>query len=81
LFHSVVEAVRGIEYPAERPGLKVNVPLDEAIERVIPFDDVVAKVNEVVATPLIEVVAKYPLSVLPAHDRYVPACIRDEGAL
>jgi hypothetical protein len=39
------------------------------IPRVSPEDVVVAKVKVVVATPLIEVVAKYPLSVFPAHDR------------
>ncbi len=40
----------------------------------------VAKVYEVAESPLIVVVAKYPLSTLPDHERFVPAVTRDDGA-
>ena len=39
----------------------------------------VAKVYEVAESPLMVVVAKYPLRTFPDHERLVPAVIRDDG--
>jgi hypothetical protein len=47
----------------------------------IPVAVPVAKVYEVDESPLIVVVAKYPLSTLPDHERLVPAVIRALGVL
>lgn len=41
----------------------------------------VAKVYDVAESPLIVVVAKYPLSTLPDHERLEPAVIRVDGVL
>lgn len=80
-FHAVVEAVRGMVYPAVTVGVKVSV--DPVPEIVKPSDvaDEVAKVYEVAERPLMVVVAKYPLSTLPDHERLEPACIREEGVV
>lgn len=51
------------------------------IVRPIPVAVPVAKVYEVAESPLIVVVAKYPLSTLPLHERLVPAVIRADGVL
>ena len=48
----------------------MKVPSDSISVRPMLLLDVVAKVKDVVATPLIEVVAKKPLSTLPVpHER------------
>ena len=51
------------------------------IVRPIPVAVPVAKVYEVAESPLMVVVAKYPLSTLPLHERLVPAVIRADGVL
>jgi hypothetical protein len=79
--HCVVDAVSGMVCNPSTPGLKVSVPLLVVIPNVRPDEVVVAKVNVVVATPLIVVVAKYPLRVFPAHDRYEPSDIREDGVV
>lgn len=81
VFHCEVEAVSGIVYPAVTVGVKVSVEPDPEIVSPIPVADDVAKVYDVAESPLIVVVAKYPLSTLPLHERLDPAVIRDEGVV
>ena len=59
----------------------VSVDPAPVIVRPIPVAVPVAKVYEVAESPLIVVVAKYPLSTLPLHVRFVPAVIRVDGVL
>jgi hypothetical protein len=59
----------------------VSVEPVPVIVRPIPVAVLVAKVYAVAERPLIVVVAKYPLSTLPAHVRLVPAVIRLDGVL
>jgi hypothetical protein len=81
VFQAVVEEVSGIEYPAVIVGVKVSVEPDPVTVRPKPVAVPVAKVYEVAERPLIVVVAKYPLSTLPDHERLVPAVIRVDGVL
>jgi hypothetical protein len=59
----------------------VSVDPDPVMVNPIPVAVPVANVYEVAESPLIVVVAKYPLRTLPLHERLVPGVIRDEGAL
>ena len=49
------------------------------IVRPIPVAVPVAKVYEVAESPLMVVVAKYPLRTFPLQERLVPAVIREDG--
>lgn len=68
-------------YPAVTVGVYVSVEPDPVIVKPIPVAVPVAKVYEVAESPLIVVVAKYPLRTLPLHERLVPAVIRVEGVV
>ena len=81
VFHAVVDAVSGMVYPAVTVGVKVSVEPVPVIVKPSDVADDVAKVYEVAVRPLMVVVAKYPLSTLPDHERLVPGVIRVLGVV
>jgi hypothetical protein len=68
-------------YPAVTVGVYVSVEPEPVIVSPILVSVPVAKVYEVAERPLMVVVAKYPLSTLPDHERLVPADICVDGVL